>query len=133
MSDTYELTLGPAAIRAFRYLPSTEDQSGLANALRQELLDGPNADNEFRFDCDGKPQVNVGLDPPSGVIYTATPLSFRAYTAVHRSMTRAELARLSAEQGRPVTSRGFHVFDLLRAEQGFARWQENDFMAWVRL
>jgi len=48
-------------------------------------------------------------------------------------MTQAELARLSAEQGRPVASRGFHVFDLLRAEQGFARWQENDFMAWVRL
>jgi hypothetical protein len=104
------------------------DRSKLANALRQELLDGPNAGNEFRFNCDGKPQVSVDLDVPDGPIYTATPLSFKAYTAVHRAMTEAELARLSLERGRPVAARGFHVFDLLRAELGFTRWQENDFL-----
>ena len=127
MNTTYEVVLGPAAIQAIRNLRNLADRSRLANALRQELSDGPNAANELRFDCEGKPQVEPIIAVPNCVIYTATPLSFRAYTAVHRAMTEAELLRLSREQDRAVAHLGFLVFDLLRAELGFVRWQEVPF------
>ena len=112
----YEVTLGPAAIRV---VLGMRDRKELADALRTELVDGPNADKELSFDSDGNAQTDPGL--PSGMVYTATPLSFDGYTALHRPMNGNELARLSREQGRPVSERGFYVFDILSAESGFMR------------
>jgi hypothetical protein len=112
----YEVTLGPAAIRVVLGL---RDRKELADALRTELVNGPNADKELSFDSDGNAQTDP--DMPSGLAYTATPLSFDGYTALHRPMTPAELARLRREQGRPVADRGFYVLDILSAESGFTR------------
>lgn len=106
----YEVVLGPAAKRAVLSLRIEKDQEGLADALRQELHDGPNADKEYRFD-------SIGDD---GRIYTATPLSFDGYTAVHRRMDPAELKRLRRELNHPV-SQGFYVLDILPAESGVNR------------
>jgi hypothetical protein len=123
MNSTYEVILGPAAIQVFRALRTAAERRKLAAALRQELLNGPNARTEIRFDPDGKPRAEADPDVPGEVVYTASPLSFRAYTAVHRPMTEAELVRLSREQRREVASLGFHVLDILRPELGFTRWQ----------
>ena len=87
MSTKYEVVLGPAAIRTVLGLPDPERKE-LADALRTELLDGPNADEEARF------------DGPDNVVYRGTPLSFDAYVALHRPMTKEELKRLRREQGR---------------------------------
>lgn len=119
MRATYEVTLGPSAIRVVLGLPSLQDRKELADALRTELVDGPNADKELRFDSDGNAQTDPRV--PSRVVYTATPLSFDAYTALHRPMTGGELSRLRREKGRPVAGRGFYVLDILSAESGFTR------------
>jgi hypothetical protein len=111
----YEVTLGPAAIRVILGL---RDRKELADALRTELLDGPNASKELRFDLDAIAQADPHA--PSRV-YTATPLCFDGYTALHRPMTRGELSRLGREQGRQVADRGFYVLDILSAESGFTR------------
>jgi hypothetical protein len=106
----YEVVLGPAAKRAVLGLQTEKDREGLADALRQELAAGPNADKEYQFDsvCD------------EGRIYTATPLSFNGFTSVHRAMAPAELRRLRRELGHPV-SRGFYVLDILPPESGVNR------------
>jgi hypothetical protein len=103
----YEVVLGPEALRVIRDLPYP-DRRRLGRALRNELIDGPNAASEYRFDY-GKAQ------------YTATPLSFKAYTAVHRPLTRGELARLSREQGRPARDRGFYVIEIRSGVSAFTR------------
>jgi hypothetical protein len=123
MAATYEVTLGPAAVRAMRSLRDPHDQKELADALRTELADGPNAGKEVRCDCYGNVQAAVEPCTLRGVIYTATPLSFNAYTAFHRPMTTGELRRLMREQRRPAAERGFHVIDILAAEAGFSRRQ----------
>ena len=107
MSATYEVVLGPEAIRAVRDLPYL-DRRKLGRALRSELVDGPNAASEYMFDY-GKAQ------------YTATPLSFKAYTAIHRPLTGGELARLSQEQGRPAHGRGFYVIEIRSGVSAFTR------------
>ena len=106
----YEVVLGLAAKRAVLGLRTEKDREGLADALRQELANGPNADKEYRFDSVGD----------EGKIYTATPLSFNGFTAVHRRMASAELRRLRRELGHPV-SRGFFVLDILPPESGVNR------------
>lgn len=106
--STYEVTLGPAAKRAVLGLRTESDANGLADALRQELADGPNADKQYEFNVADK-------------TYTATPLSFDGYTAVHRPMARGELRRLGREERRRVADRGFYVLDILRAESGYLR------------
>jgi hypothetical protein len=106
---TYEVVLGPEAIRVIRDLPYP-DRRRLGHALRRELADGPNAGCEYRFDY-GKAQ------------YFAMPLSFKAYTAVHRPLTRSELARLAREQGRPVCERGFYVVEIRTGVSAFTRQQ----------
>jgi len=103
----YEVVLGPEAIRVIRDLPYP-DRRKLGRALRGELVDGPNAASEYRFDY-GKAQ------------YTATPLSFKAYTAIHRPLTRGELARLSREKSRPVRRRGFYVIEIRSGVTAFTR------------
>lgn len=116
--DPYEVALGPAAIRALETLPGLSDQKELVGALRTELMNGPNAHNEYRFDSAG------AYDDPGGtvrVVYTATPLSFAGYIAVHRRMTREELRRLRRERRRRTAVRGFYVIDILAVESAFGR------------
>ena len=115
----YEVTLGPAAIRLFQRLRDL-DQRKLADVLQTELANGPNTSKEIRFDSD----VRGGVDPGASqgdVFYTATPLSFAGYTAVHRPMTEDEIERLCREQGHSMAARGFYVIDVLPAESAFNR------------
>jgi hypothetical protein len=119
MNDTYEVTLAPAAERFVLALRWPKDRADLADALRQELAgDGPNSDKEFRFDSYGNAVTSAD---PDGAVYTATPLSFKGCTAIHRPMTRAELQRLRRELGHSVARTGVHVFDILRPDSGFSR------------
>jgi hypothetical protein len=118
MSTRYEVVLGPAAIRTVLSLPDPERKE-LAVALGAELLDGPNADKAARFD--GDMRVCDQSCGPSDVVYTATPLSFGAYVALHRLMTREELRRLRREQGRRVAARGLYVLDILHPDTAFMR------------
>jgi hypothetical protein len=55
------------------------------------------------------------------VVYTATPLSFQAYTVVHRALTKDELDRLAEEQDRSTHDCGRYVIDILPAELAFTR------------
>lgn len=122
MGAMYEVTLGPAAIRAILGLWAG-GRNGLAAALRTELMNGPNADKELELKFGSDSNAWAYLDPgvPEGVIYTATPLSFNGYTALHRPMTGEELQRLQSEQRRPVATYGFYVLDILPAESAFSR------------
>lgn len=118
MSSRYEVTLGPAAIRVFLGLSAVERKE-LAKALEAELLDGPNADKEARFDADMR--ACDSTCEPGDVVYRGTPLSFHAYVAVHRPMTREELKRLRQEQGHRVAGQGFYVLDILHPATAFTR------------
>jgi hypothetical protein len=117
MTDDYELIFGPAAERV---ILSLTDPGPLADSLSSELWEGPNSDKEVRYPGD---ELNDDYDGtvPVDAIYTATPLSFGAYTAVHRPMTKRELALLQAQERRRVASRGFLVLDILAAETAVAR------------
>lgn len=114
----YEVVLGPAAIRVVLSLPDPVIRGRLADALEAELVNGPNAHNEFNFD--DASYSDRGTDPGK-VVYTATPLSFAGYTAVHRRLTGEELERLHQEQDRPTAALGVYVFDILRAGSAFSR------------
>ena len=127
--DRYVVALGPAAIRM---LLSARDEAALADALRTELIDGPNADKELSFDSDGNAELHADSSLPAGMIYTATPLSYHAHTALHRRLTGDELARLRGEQdaeqeddaeqgGAAPAGVGVYVLDILPAELGFTR------------
>jgi hypothetical protein len=117
-NNPYEVVLAPAAIRVVLSLPDPGNRRRLADALRAELIDGPNAHNEFRFDDASYSDRGSG---PGQVIYTATPLSFAGYTAVHRRLTREEQDRLRQELDRSTAALGVYVFDILRAESAFTR------------
>lgn len=117
----YEVTLGPAAIRALRNLVERSDRKMLADALRTELFDGPNTDNEVKLK---RFSNEVGLtdpDMPDGTVYSATPLSTGGYIAIHRPMTEEELNRVARQQDRPVEAYGFYVVDILPADSAFSR------------
>ncbi|GEM_PF-4614293 len=117
----YIVRLAPAAQRIIRTL-EPYDQQRLNRVLAEELADGPNADKEIRFDSDGGVQVFADPGGPDGpVCYTATPLSYKAYTAIHRRMTEDELRRVSQQDGDPAADLGFYVFDILAAESAFTR------------
>jgi hypothetical protein len=117
---TYIVKLAPAAQRIFRSL-EPYDQRGLDRVLAEELVDGPNADKEIRFDSDGGSQPYADPDADGTGCYTATPLSFKAYTAIHRPMTEDELSGVSQGEGGPAAERGFYVFEILAAESAFTR------------
>lgn len=117
MSAKYVVVLGPAAIRAVLGL-TDPDRKELAEALRTELLDGPNADKEARFDADMR--ACDSTCGPGDVVYRGTPLSFGSYVAVQRPMTGDELRRLRREQGRRVAL-GFYVLDILHPASAFSR------------
>ena len=109
-STKYEVVPAPAAIRTILGL-SDPERKELADALRTELLDGPNADKEARFDADMRPCGQAC--GPHDVVYTGTPLSFGAYVAVHRPMTKEELERLRRNRAASLPGRGFYVLDIL--------------------
>jgi hypothetical protein len=106
-------------MRALLALPQT-GRKELADALRTELLNGPNATAEIKFDAYGSAYSDS--DEGKGeAFYTATPISFRGSTVVHRQMTTEELRRLRQEQGRSTARRGIYVIDILSAESAFRR------------
>ena len=115
-SSRQSRTFAASAIRTTLGV-SDADRKELADALRTELLDGPNSDKEVGFDADLRPCVHSDR----GRVYTGTPLSFGAYLAVHRPMTKEELKRLRREQDRRVAAVGFLVFDILHPASAFAR------------
>ena len=106
-TSKYEIVLGPAARRAVLGLETQQNKDDLADALRTELDGGPNLHHEYPF--------QIG----NGEVYTATPLSFKGWTAVHRRLTTEELRRLEDEQGRQVEASGFLLFDFLRPQSAF--------------
>jgi hypothetical protein len=119
-SRAYEVALGPAANRIIDGLFDPADRDDLEYALRTELVAGPNADKESRFDREGQPLLEHSLDSGDSV-YTATPLSVHAYTVVHRALTKDELDRLAGEQNRATHDCGRYVVDILAAELAFTR------------
>jgi hypothetical protein len=119
-SRVYEVVLGPATIRIIEGLFDPVDRADLEQALQTELIDGPNADKESNFDGEGLPMSERSMDSGE-VAYTATPLSFQAYTAVHRALTKDELDRLAEEQYRSTHDCGRYVIDILAAELAFTR------------
>jgi hypothetical protein len=114
MDDAYEVLLAPASERLMR---SLSDPLQLAGCLRTELADGPNADVAVTFDYEV--QICSAPEVPSEACYTATPLSFEAFTALHRPMTTEELKQMGEEKNRDVADRGFYVLDILPAESAF--------------
>jgi hypothetical protein len=115
MDTRYELVLAPAAIRALLTL-SDPARKELAAALGTELLNGPNARKEAFYDGD------LRTCRRERAVYTATPLSYGAFVAVHRPLTGQELARLRREKGRRrVAAQGVHVLDILHLATAFSR------------
>jgi hypothetical protein len=117
----YVVRFGPAADRIIRAL-EPYDRGVLHQVLATELDDGPNADKEIRFDSDGAAWVFTDHDDSHGQpYYIATPLSFKAYTAIHRPMTRDELSWVAQEDGQAGIGLGFLVLEILAAESAFTR------------
>jgi hypothetical protein len=117
----YEVVLAPAAIRFIAALRA-EDQAGLCEALQLELDNGPNTDTEIHIDSSIAADASPGTQVNTA--YTATPLSFGGFTAIHRALKKAEIGRLERERGpgRPIADHGFYVIDILPAESAFRRW-----------
>jgi hypothetical protein len=103
----YELVLGQAAGLVIERLEE-HDRRRLVDALKTELLNGPNAHNEIRFD----PRKWADTGPSSDGPWTATPLNC-GFAAVHRPLTKAELDRLAAKHGRPLEEPCLYVVDIL--------------------
>lgn len=116
-SRAYELVVAPAAKRLIDRL-ATPDAEELTLALRTELMDGPNATREVRFGSGMWDDAAPGDD----LNYTATPLSFGGYTAIHRPLSAAEIGRLARQLGRPAASDGVYLIDILPAWSAFRPW-----------
>ena len=116
-SHAYELVVAPAASRLIERLPAP-DAEELTHALGTELMDGPNATREVRFGSG----MWDGSEPGDDLNYTATPLSFGGYTAIHRPLSAAEMGRLARQRGRPVASDGVYLIDILPAWSAFRPW-----------
>jgi hypothetical protein len=114
----YIVVLGPAATRIIQSL-NHFDQRELKRVLNDELADGPNADKEVRFDSHGHAQRGGDRARPGRLYYTATPLSHRAYTAIHRPMSTAELSMATRARRDQATDLGFYVLDILVADSAF--------------
>jgi hypothetical protein len=114
MDTRYELVLAPAAVRALLSL-SDPARKELAAALGAELLNGPNARKEAFYDGE------LRACRRERAVYTATPLSYAAFVAVHRPLSADELARLRREKGRRASDQGFHVLDILHLTTAFTR------------
>jgi hypothetical protein len=117
--SAYEVVLGPAAIRAIIGLPES-DRKEMADVLRTELVNGPNSRSEYRFDSDIEADAAwTGSASGSRVGYTATPLSFDGYTAIHRPLSKAEVKRLRQEKGKSRADQGVYVIDILPVQSAF--------------
>ena len=119
MDDSYEVVLGPAAKQVVLSLRDEQDVKDLAEALRTELINGPNAEAEYEFSVEEHKSYH-GAAAHDPVVYTATPLSFDGYVAIHRPMTleefrRKEIRRLLGHSA----SCGRYVLDILPAGWGF--------------
>jgi len=115
MDTRYELVLAPAAVRALLSL-SDPARMELAGVLGTELLNGPNARKEAFYDAD------LRACRRERAVYTATPLSYDAFVAVHRPLSADELARLRRERRRRrALAQGFHVLDILHLATAFTR------------
>ena len=115
MDTRYELVLAPAAVRALLSL-SDPARKELAAALGAELLNGPNARKEAFYDGE------LRACRRERAVYTATPLSYAAFVAVHRPLSADELARLRREKRRRrASAQGFHVLDILHLTTAFTR------------
>jgi hypothetical protein len=115
MDTRYELVLAPAAVRALLSL-SDPARRELAGVLGTELLHGPNARKEAFYDAD------LRACRRERAVYTATPLSYDAFVAVHRPLAEDELARLRRERRRRrALAQGFHVLDILHLTTAFTR------------
>ena len=115
MDMKYELVLAPAAVRALLSLRDPARME-LAVVLGTELLNGPNARKEAFYDAD------LRACRRERAVYTATPLSYDAFVAVHRPLSEDELARLRREKGRRrALAQGFHVLDILHLTTAFTR------------
>ncbi len=115
MDTRYELVLAPAAVRALLSL-SDPARMELAGVLGTELLYGPNARKEAFYDAD------LRACRRERAVYTATPLSYDAFVAVHRPLADDELARLRREsRRRRAFAQGFHVLDILHLTTAFTR------------
>ena len=115
MDMRYELVLAPAAVRAVLSLRDPARME-LAVVIGTELLNGPNARKEAFYDAD------LRACRRERAVYTATPLSYDAFVAVHRPLSADELARLRREKGRRRTfAGGFHVLDILHLTTAFTR------------
>ena len=120
LTHAYEVALGPAALVAILRLTG-ERRRQLGEALRHELIAGPNAHMEVRYDSDMRAWRGRSAEAaPDGVIYTATPLSHGGYTAVHRPMDSHELKWWRHEHGH-AADKGVYVFDILSATAAFTR------------
>jgi len=120
VNGSYEVVLGPAAKRAVLSMRFAKDRDRLADALRVELAGGPNAGKEYEFDPYEGGRDYADRAAPAFAVYTATPLSFDGYIAIHRPMSKEELQRLRREQGY-AARRGFYVLDILPVDSGFTR------------
>jgi hypothetical protein len=98
------------------------DRKELADALRVELLGGPNAAAEITFDMHRNYRRGPGTGRPGE--YTATPLSVGGYVAIHRPMTGDELRRLRHERGARVMERGYAVLDLIQLETAYRLFRQ---------
>ena len=117
--SAYEVVLGPAAIRAIIGLPDSDRKERMGAVLRTELMNGPNARSEYKFDSDIQ-AYSGRTGSGDGLFYTATPLSFDGYTAVHRRLSKAELKRLRQENGKSIADQGVYVIDILPAHSAFS-------------
>lgn len=95
----YEVALGPI-VKRFVLSASNDLRKHLADCLRVELQNGPNAGAALPLAIDG-------------VSYTALPLSCGGLVAIFRPLTREELSRLRRERGRKTSKHGFLIVDLL--------------------
>jgi hypothetical protein len=121
-NSTYAVVLQRAALRIINSL-SEQDRDELCDALLSELRNGPNADKEVRFN-----PGNWGDVPPVDTkeqVYTATPLSFGAYTAVHRPLTDAEMDLLRTQNSAAEEDSGYNVVDILPPESAFRGWPRS--------
>jgi hypothetical protein len=101
-------------------MPDLGDRDEMAAALRTELMNGPNSRSEYRFDSDVQ-AWSGRIGGGDRVVYTATPLSFGGYTAVHRLLSEEDLRRLRTEERPSTAGQGVYVIDILPAESAFNR------------
>jgi hypothetical protein len=94
------------------------DQWELNQVLGDELINGPNAGNEIRFDSRGHaPPCDDGSCAKR--VYIATLVSYKAYLVIHRPLTAQELAMASQDRRDMPHDLGLYILDILAADPRF--------------